>query len=165
MSGLSLEGSCHCGAVRFAVASHTPVPYQLCYCSICRKTSGGGGYAINLGARMDSLSIEGAEHLGVFRAEIHDEDGACRLSSAERNFCTRCGCHLWLYDPTWPELVHPLASVIDTPLPEAPARTHIMLDFKPDWIPLQAAPQDRTFARYPDASLEDWHRAHGLWAE
>ena len=43
-----LEGSCRCGAVRFAVASHTPQPYQLCYCSICRKTAGGGGYAINL---------------------------------------------------------------------------------------------------------------------
>jgi hypothetical protein len=45
-----LEGSCHCGAVSFRVESETPYPYQACYCSICRKTAGGGGYAINLGA-------------------------------------------------------------------------------------------------------------------
>lgn len=35
-----LEGSCHCGAVRFTVHSKHPVPYQRCYCSICRKTAG-----------------------------------------------------------------------------------------------------------------------------
>ena len=52
-----LKGSCRCGAVRFEVDSHTPVPYQLCYCSICRKQQGGGGYAINLGA--DSATLEG----------------------------------------------------------------------------------------------------------
>jgi hypothetical protein len=44
-----LEGSCHCGAIRFRVESETPYPYQACYCSICRKTAG-GGYAINLGS-------------------------------------------------------------------------------------------------------------------
>ena len=43
-----LEGSCRCGAVEFSVLSHTPYPYQLCYCSICRQTAGGGGFDINL---------------------------------------------------------------------------------------------------------------------
>jgi hypothetical protein len=43
-----LEGSCHCGAVNFRVESETP--YQACYCSICRKTAGGGGYSINHGS-------------------------------------------------------------------------------------------------------------------
>ena len=38
------EGSCHCGAVKFSLQSHTPYPYMRCYCSICRKTGGGGGY-------------------------------------------------------------------------------------------------------------------------
>lgn len=158
-----LDGSCHCGAVRFTVHSHAPVPYQRCYCSICRKTTGGGGYAINLSARADSLVVEGREALAVYRAEITDDTGPCRLSSAERHFCARCGSHLWLYDPTWPALIHPLASAIDTPLPPAPDHTHLMLDFKPDWVPLEAGPDDLTFARYPEASIEDWHRAHGLW--
>jgi len=160
-----LDGSCHCGAVRFTVQSHAPVPYQRCYCSICRKTAGGGGYAINLSARADSLVVEGREALAVYRAEITDDTGPCHLSSAERHFCARCGSHLWLYDPTWPELIHPLASAIDTPLPPAPDHTHLMLDFKPDWVPLGAGRDDLTFARYPEASIEDWHRAHGLWEE
>lgn len=27
-----LKGSCHCGSVKFSVMSHTPSPYQSCYC-------------------------------------------------------------------------------------------------------------------------------------
>ena len=38
-----LEGSCHCGAIRFRVRSAHPCPFNLCYCNICRKTGGGGG--------------------------------------------------------------------------------------------------------------------------
>ncbi len=103
-----LKGSCHCGAVRFQVESHTPVPYQLCYCSICRKQQGGGGHAINLGANAATLEIEGEEHLGLYRATIEDDERpACAISSGERRFCRECGSALWLYDP-WPELVHRL---------------------------------------------------------
>ena len=40
-----LEGSCHCGAIRFRVRSAHPYPFNLCYCNICRKTGGGGGHA------------------------------------------------------------------------------------------------------------------------
>src|SRR3546814_5442818 len=73
----------------------TPVPYQLCYCSICRKQQGGGGYAINLGADARSLMIEGEEHLGLYRARIEDgEHPTCRLSSGERHFCRLCGSAL-----------------------------------------------------------------------
>ena len=32
-----------------------------------------------------------------------------------------------------------------------------MLDFKPHWVPLQAGPRDRCFARYPDESIAAWH--------
>ena len=53
---MQLKGSCHCGAVRFSLFSAHPYPYQRCYCSICRKTQGGGGYAINLAG--DSRTME-----------------------------------------------------------------------------------------------------------
>lgn len=53
---IELKGSCHCGAVAFTVQSSTPVPYQLCMCSICRKVGGTGG-SINLGAHADTLQI------------------------------------------------------------------------------------------------------------
>ncbi len=47
---LRLEGSCHCGRVRFSVQSRTPQPHLHGYCSICRKTAGGGS-AINIMGR------------------------------------------------------------------------------------------------------------------
>jgi len=110
-----LEGSCHCGGVRFRLQSRHPYPFNLCYCSICRKTGGGGGYAINLGGDHETLEVEGRERLSVYRAVIGGEQ-----SPAERIFCTRCGAALWVWDARWPELVHPFASAIDTALPAPP---------------------------------------------
>src|SRR3712207_715227 len=138
---MRLDGSCHCGAVRFSVASPHPYPFNLCYCSICRKTAGGGGYAINLSGRNDTLTVAGREHIAVYQAAIRNpEDAAPQVSEGRRYFCRICGSALWLWDPRWPELVHPFASAIDTPLPAPPERTHLMLDFKADWVPLHADP-------------------------
>lgn len=162
---LRLEGSCRCGAVRFGVDSHTPQPYQLCYCSICRKTAGGGGYAINLGADTATLTIRGESAPGVYRAEIADDEGQCRTSTGERNFCKRCATALWLHDPTWPELIHPFASAIDSELPVPPERVHLMLRYKPDWVVPRIEPDDATFEEYPEESIADWHKARGLWVE
>ncbi|WP_420402658.1 GFA family protein [Nisaea sp.] len=154
---MKLEGSCHCGAVRFSLESRHPYPFNICYCSVCRKTAGSGGYAINLSGDFDSLAIDGAEHISKYKAVI---DG--RESPAERCFCSKCGSALWLWDPRWPELVHPQAGAIDTPLPTAPERTHLMLSSKPDWVPLHAGPEDRCFDDYPEESIEAWHKRLGL---
>jgi hypothetical protein len=159
-----LEGSCRCGAVRFSVLSHTPVPYQLCYCSICRKQQGGGGYAINLGADAKSLKIEGEGHLGLYRARIEDDEHEkCELSSGERRFCRECGSALWLYDPNWPDLVHPFASAIDSDLPVPTSRVHLMLKYKAGWVVPNIGPDDVVFDLYPEKSIADWHRDEGVW--
>lgn len=164
-----LEGSCRCDAVRFTVASQAPHPYQLCYCSICRKTAGGGGYAINLSAIADTLEVHGGDALGVYRAEIGqaDANGVCRLqaSSGRRHFCTRCASALWLFDPTWPDLLHPFASAIDSELPVPPSRVHLMLGSKPSWVVPWVGPDDQCFDEYPEQSIEDWHKSRGLWIE
>ena len=60
---MEIEGSCHCRAVRFTVQTAHPYPFNVCYCSICRKTQGGGGQAINLSAEAPSLVIEGEEFI------------------------------------------------------------------------------------------------------
>lgn len=159
-----LEGSCRCARVRFSVSSHTPVPYQLCYCSICRKQQGGGGYAINLAAVTSSLRVEGESALGLYRARIDDDEHAsCELSSGERRFCTRCGSALWLFDPSWPDLIHPFASAIDTELPVAPSRVHLMLKYKAAWVVPDIGPDDATFDLYPEKSIEDWHKDARQW--
>ena len=71
-----LEGSCHCGAIRFRVRSRHPYPFNLCYCSICRKTAGGGGFASNLGGEHDTLEVTGREHLRVYHAKMREGDQA-----------------------------------------------------------------------------------------
>lgn len=157
---MHLAGSCYCGAVSFTLEAPTPVPYLRCYCSICRKTGGGGGYAINLGGLVDSLKIEGAEKISVFHAVIDGQE-----SPAERRFCSACGSALWVWDPRWPALIHPFASAIDSALPAAPEQIHILLDSKPDWVRLDAAPGEACHQRYPPQSLEEWHREHGLYDE
>jgi hypothetical protein len=163
---LLLEGSCHCGAIHFTVESETPYPYQACYCSICRKTAGGGGYAINLGADATTLEVEGAENLSVYNAKLYDEGRSDEVptSEAERNFCRFCGSCLWLYAPSYPDLVHPFASAIDTPLPEPPEHVRLMLDYAAPWCKIPTGEDEKHFPEFPEASLEEWHRRHGLLA-
>jgi hypothetical protein len=162
---MELEGSCRCGAARFTVQSHTPYPYQLCYCSICRKTAGGGGYAINIMGDAATLKVRGQKAIGVWRARLRDERGRSHTSTARRNFCSKCGSPLWAFDPRWPELVHPFASAIDTGLPVPPSKVHLMLKYKADWVKPQFGRGDQKFDEYPELSIEDWHRRKGLWVE
>ena len=160
---MKLEGSCHCGAVRFSVNSPHPYPYNLCYCSICRKTAGGGGYAINLGGDYDTLKVDGKEFVNVYRAERRDEkSGELRQSPAQRHFCRTCGSALWVWDPRWPKLVHPFASAIDSELPVPPERTHLMVASKASWVELREGANDKVFDGYPNESIAEWHSRLGL---
>ena len=79
-----------------------------------------------------------------------------------RHFCKRCGSALWVFDPRWPEFVHPFASAVDTALPIPSERIHIMLDSKAPWVEPAEGPNDRHFAEYPDESIAQWHDKRGL---
>ncbi|NYT68231.1 GFA family protein [Pusillimonas noertemannii] len=163
---MQLQGSCHCGAVRFSLESATPYPYQRCYCSICRKTQGGGGYAINLGGDARSLSVHGRDNISVYQAKMGPPGQPdAKVSSGQRHFCKVCGSALWLYDPSWPELVHPFASAIDTPLPVPPEHTHLMLEFKAPWVEVDKRAEDQYFDVYPQESIAQWHQRTGLDGE
>ena len=85
---MHLEGSCHCGSVKFSVESTEPVPFMRCYCSICRKTAGTGGYAINLGADHRTLKVTGKRHLRIYQAKIIEGDHV-------RQSTGRCGRRRW----------------------------------------------------------------------
>ncbi len=151
---MKLEGSCHCGAVRFLLQSNTPMPYQRCYCSICRKTAGGGGYAVNIMGWADSLEVTGREHVTTY----HAETGA-GVSPVERNFCGKCGSALWIYHDKWPDLVHPFASAIDSDLPVPREHVHMMLEFRAGWAQVPQGDEHVHFQRYPDKSIEIWHES------
>lgn len=158
-NSLRLEGSCHCGAAHFSLMSETSVPYMRCYCSVCRKTAGGGGYAINIMGLAGTMAVSGQEHLRVYSARLDKSGGT---SPARRHFCGLCGSALWISDPRWPEWVYPFASAIDTPLPVPSERVRMMENHAPDWCAAGAAREDTHFPEYPSESIHDWHERQGL---
>ncbi|MBT8460421.1 MAG: GFA family protein [Boseongicola sp.] len=151
---MRLQGSCHCGAVSFAVEAPHPTPFNLCYCSICRKTAGGGGFAINLGAKADTLEVTGRGNVRTYESS----------PNMERTFCGTCGSALWGYSPKWPDLIHPHASAIDTPLPVPPERVHLMIGSKANWVEPCLGENDQEFEGYPKESLAEWHERTGMTA-
>jgi len=146
-----LKGSCHCGAVRFSVQSETPCPYMYCYCSICRKTAGGGGYAINIMGKADTFKVKGRTK--SYRA---------MRGGGERHFCPKCGSALWVWDREWAECVYPFASAIDTKLPAPKERQHVMLDSKANWVAVPKGRNERRFREFSKEAIIDWHRKRGL---
>lgn len=109
--------------------------------------------------------MEGREHLKIYHAVLRNPGEEAHQSPAERHFCGECGSALWLWDPRWPEMVHPFASAVDSELPAAPERTHLMLEFKARWVPLAGADGERQHLRYPEESIADWHERLGLLDE
>ena len=160
---MRLEGSCCCGAVKFTVESNTPYPYMRCYCSICRKTAGGGGYAINIMGIAATMRLRGKKFVKVFRARLRDKDHPRgTLSSGRRHFCAKCGSALWAWDPRWAEWVYPFASAIDTPLPKPPEEQEIMLDYAARWSEIPRGKGHTHFPEYPKEGIADWHAKRGL---
>ena len=161
---MKLEGSCHCGAVRFSVEAHSPVPFMHCHCSICRKTAGSGGYAVNLGADASTLKVRGENHLGTYHAVMREPGKRATRSKAERRFCLKCGSAMWLWDSRWPELMHPHASAVDTPLPKPKEVVEADLDDVPAWVDVPSGKGYVHCRRWPEESLEEWHKRHRLWS-
>ena len=156
---MRLCGSCHCQKVKFEIESKHPYPFNLCYCGICRKTAGGGGFAINLGGNAVSMQVVGQQHISIYRAKLEKE---AEPSLCERRFCKHCGSALWVWDPRWPDLIHPFASTIDSALPVPPERTHLMVGSKSEWVDINAKEEDLIFEEYPIESLQEWHERHDL---
>ncbi|KAJ2351178.1 hypothetical protein IWW50_007019 [Coemansia erecta] len=161
-----LQGSCYCGAVEFEFDSPAPVPFARCFCSICRKTAGGGGYSINIMGMADSLRItKGADTLRSYRA-IKDKTvpKSEQVLCQNRYFCPTCASFLYAHCDDYPQWIYPYASAIDTELPVPTQMTSIMLESAPKWADPRNIPgRDKgndLFDEYPTYSLEEWHKDH-----
>lgn len=71
---------------------------------------------------------------------------------------------LWVWDGSWPELVHPFASAIDTELPVPDEMVCIMEDSKPEWVRWPEGSKT-VYEEYGPESLEEWHKKKGLFVE
>ncbi len=78
---VTMNGSCHCGAVRFSV--HLPkglASARRCTCSLCRMRG-----AVAVTGEMESFALlSGAEQLATYRFNT---------GVAEHHFCTTCGIY------------------------------------------------------------------------
>lgn len=84
MSDFVRTGGCFCGAVRYRFTAPALETHH-CHCSMCRKVHGAlfGTFSVIL---KDYFSVEkGAENLVPFQSS----------ERLHRNFCKRCGCHLF----------------------------------------------------------------------
>lgn len=112
----------------------------------------------------DTLMVQGKENMNVYQAIMaRDKEGKpTKISNGQRHFCKHCGSSLWMWDSRWPELVHPLASSIDTDLPIPPEHIDICLASKANWCEIPEGENERHFDKFNDESIEDWHRRHHL---
>ena len=47
--------------------------------------------------------------------------------------------------------------------PRPPANVHLLLRDKASWVEPQIGSNDDCFDGYPELSIEDWHKKHGVW--
>ena len=124
MSKFHLEGGCHCGAIRYTL-SEPALSVQHCHCECCKKVSGamfGTGAAVNPTA----VSITGEDNLTRYRSS----------PSMPEDFCKTCGCHLFAYEESEPDIMYILPYTLDGGVhPGHPAdkEAHTYMSFKAQW--------------------------------
>ena len=112
------NGSCLCGAVRYAISGPMrPVIY--CHCEQCRRTS--GHHVAATACRIDDIDVTDDGSLTWYRSS----------EAAERGFCSRCGSNLF-YRPMHREWLSIMAGTLDVPT-GLDATTHIFVDSKSDY--------------------------------
>jgi hypothetical protein len=89
-TGSTHEGGCFCGAVGFAVSGE-PVAMGYCHCESCRHWSAAPVNAFTLWPTSSFRITRGAEHIASYT----------KTPQSARNWCTRCGGHVYTQHPGW----------------------------------------------------------------
>ena len=101
---ITVEGGCHCRAVRFrARLPEPPVPALDCNCSVCSMT----GFIHLIVPHADFELLEGREALTSYRFGS---------GTAEHLFCARCGVKSFYQPRSHPEAWSVNAHGLDTPV-------------------------------------------------
>lgn len=117
----SKTGSCLCGAVRFTLTTD-PLAARICWCRDCQHLAANG--TVNLLVAADALSISGAlsEH----------SKSADSGNQVTRQFCPRCGTHIFSMSSARPQLRVLRAGNLDDPSSIQPT-VNIWAASAPDW--------------------------------
>jgi hypothetical protein len=120
-----MKGQCFCGAVQYEVDG--PLKFVAHdHCSICRRISG-AAFVTWAGVPQEQFKlIIGNEVITKFKT----------TSEAERQFCSRCGSHLFFRSTRWPGEVHFTVATLTDKL-EVPPKAHVFYSDRIEWMHIQ----------------------------
>lgn len=116
-------GGCHCGTVRF-VAKGPPEETFYCHCTDCQKESG-APFSVEIYLQSSAVTIEGDTSKYVVEADSG--------SKVTREFCTACGCPLFLVSAGYPGYICIKAGSLDDASWLKP-EMHIYTSAKQPWV-------------------------------
>jgi hypothetical protein len=115
------EGSCMCGAVRFAVDLPTKWCAH-CHCGDCRRAHG-AAYVTWFGVESTAFRISAGE------AVVTNHPSS---PGVVRTFCSRCGTTMFYRGERWPTEVHVALACMHEPIDRAPA-ANVYWDLRVAW--------------------------------
>ena len=118
---MNITGSCNCGSVKFGISTQVSDVY-ICHCSICRKSTGGGGIAVAIVNNDDFSWLEGHAFIKTWHKANHDW---------QTSFCTNCGSPLPGKNDEKASYVP--VSLLDSGQGNLKVQHHLFVDSKPAW--------------------------------
>ncbi len=122
MESRTVQGSCFCRAVRFAVELPTLFCTH-CHCSMCRRAHG-AGYVTWFAVPYERFNITaGEQQLVRYRSSDH----------GTRSFCGTCGSTLFCESTHRPESIDIVLANMDGAIDRRP-EFHVFFDDRADWV-------------------------------
>jgi hypothetical protein len=117
---MPIEGGCHCGAVRYALAAQ-PEASMICHCRTCRAVSGAPVLAwISIAADKFAFTASAPQ---VYASS----------PGVQRQFCARCGAQLTYAGPAYVNAIDITTASLDDPNAFPPTH-HSWLNHDLRWL-------------------------------
>ena len=125
MTIFPVSGGCVCGSVRFTV-NGPAICVVHCHCSMCRRS-----YAslVGTGATIEQKQVkldQGKKNLATYESP----------PGVRRQFCRTCGCSLFYFDDSLPEMLYYFPATLDDgvhPGHADGAEHHVFVESKAEW--------------------------------
>ena len=131
---MSLQGGCHCGAIRYEVKGDA-ITHALCHCTDCRR---------HAGAPMVGWTMYPAAAVKVIKGTPKVYQSS---ENGRRHFCADCGTGIfYVNEEILPGIIDIQSGTYDDP-DAVPARIHIQVAERIRWM--ETAHTLPTFDRFP----------------
>jgi hypothetical protein len=119
---MTITGGCLCGAARYEIEAEPSIT-RVCWCRLCQKIGAGSG-TVNVFFPSDKIKVEG--ELGDYQC-LADSG-----NKMHRQFCPKCGTHVFTGSEARPHMRGVRAGTLDDPEIAKPAVT-IWTKEAPSW--------------------------------